>query len=315
MTTETSSSAPTYENTSAVVVLFHPAEGFCVALRRVQDQVRQLVVVANDRGGSARLGEMDPLKLTYLEMPTNAGLGAALNQGLRHAAATGSRWCLLLDQDTVVDAGLLSGLRAVFDSYPMSQRVGLLVPNYRSRGGARLGLPTAQEWQEVRAAVTSGSLVNMPALRDIGEMREDFFIEGIDTEFCLRLRASGWKIVGSGESLMVHGAGDAQERRLFGRTVLVSHHPAWRCHLQMRNLFWTLARWGSTDVRWTLATFSAVAKRLVLIALFETHRCAKLWAMAKGAAEGCWFGLWRAPLPSVSAARRAQESGLFAKRG
>jgi rhamnosyltransferase len=127
----------------------------------------------------------------------------------------------------------------------------------------------------------------------LGGMRESFFIEAIDLEFCLRVRAAGMHVVATGRPLMTHGAGAAEERLLFGRTVLVGHHPPWRCFLQYRNLTWTLLRYGRIDLTWTRRTLFAMLKRICLVCLFERQRCAKLWAMLRGTLVGIGEALRR----------------------
>ena len=124
-------------------------------------------------------------------------------------------------------------------------------------------------------------------------MREAFFIDGIDIEFCLRVRAAGMHIVATGRPLMTHGAGATEERRLFGRTVLVGHHPPWRCFLQYRNLTWTLLHYAWTDPKWTGMAIFAMVKRICLVCLFERQRCAKLWAMLRGTLVGIGQALRR----------------------
>jgi len=53
--------------------------------------------------------------------------------------------------------------------------------------------------------------------------------------------------VATGQTLMTHGAGAAEERHFLGRTLQVGHHPPWRCHLQFRNLTWTMLRQITTN--------------------------------------------------------------------
>jgi rhamnosyltransferase len=259
----------------------------------VQDQVAWLTVVSNDDGVMDRLAALDAGRLTHVRNSGNAGLAAALNMGLAHSRDRGFAWCLLLDQDTVVDEDLLTGLADAYSAYPDHEKIGFLVPNYRSPGGTRLAYCSDVAWQTVATAVTSGSLVPLAVIEQLGGMREAFFIEGIDIEFSLRVRAAGFHVVATGRPLMTHGAGAAEERRLFGRTVLVSHHSSWRCFLQYRNLTWTLLRYGGSDPKWTGLTLLAMLKRICLVCLFERQRCAKLWAMLRGTLVGIGQALRR----------------------
>ena len=274
---------PSSSNTVAVVVLFHPEGDLVARLQRVLPQVSMLVAISNDGEGPASLAGLDASRLTYLQAAGNIGLAAALNQGLAQAAQRGFVWCLLLDQDTLVDDDLVSGLAESHTACPNRSTVGVLVPNYRSPGAAaRLAYPSDATWQPMETAVTSGSLVALETVRRVGGMREAFFIEGIDLEFSLRVRSAGLQLVASGRPLMTHGAGATEERRLFGRTVLVGHHPSWRCFLQFRNLAWTLRRYGRQEPHWTRVTLVSMLKRLCIVFLFERQRLRKVWAMLSG---------------------------------
>jgi len=278
--------APSHDNTSAVVVLFYPEGDLLGRLKRVLPQVSRLIVLSNDGEGPQRLAGLDTTRITHIQAQGNIGLAAALNQGLSEAAKVEYAWCLLLDQDTEVDADLVAGLAETFLACPTRESVGLLAPNYRSPGGKRLAYPSDKAWQSLETAVTSGSLVAISAVHRAGGMREAFFIEGIDIEFSLRIRAAGLKLIGSGRPLMTHGAGAAEERRLFGRTVLVSHHTPWRCFMQFRNLTWTMWRYRRQEPRWVRAAMLSMVKRFILVLLFERQRFTKAWAMLRGTFAG-----------------------------
>lgn len=277
---------PSRANTMAAVVLFHPEGDLLSRLERVLGQVAGLVVVSNDGESAQRLAELDATRVTCLQNATNLGLALGLNQALAHASQAGYRWCLLLDQDTLVDLDLVEGLSAVYTAHPQPHKIGLLAPNYRSPGGSRTAYPTEATWQTLETAVTSGSLLFIDAVKQVGGMREAFFIEGIDIEFSLRLRAAGLQLVASGRPLMTHGAGAAEERRLFGRTVLVGHHSPWRCFMQFRNLTWTLWRYRRLEPHWTRTALVSMLKRYCIVFLFERQRLRKVWAMLRGTFVG-----------------------------
>jgi rhamnosyltransferase len=178
----------------------------------------------------------------------------------------------------------------VHHAYPQPQRIGALCANYRSPGSGLLAYPAGPVWHDVTAPVTSGTLLALTAVSRAGAMRDAFFIECIDIEFALRLRAAGLRLIASGRPLMTHGAGEALERRFFGRVVLVGNHAPWRCFLQYRNLTWTLLRYVVREPRWAAQSFLALFKKGVLVLLYERDRPAKLWAMCRGVFAGIgWF--------------------------
>ena len=57
--------APSRDNTSAVVVLFHPEGDLLGRLMRVLPQVSRLTVLSNDGEGPMRLAGLDAARITH----------------------------------------------------------------------------------------------------------------------------------------------------------------------------------------------------------------------------------------------------------
>jgi rhamnosyltransferase len=285
-------SEPTAANTLASVVLFHPEGDLISRLERVMNQVSHLVVVYNDGSDEQNLSRLDLTRITCISNATNQGLAKALNCALVHALKLDYSWCLLLDQDTLVDNDFVEGLASVYRAYPEPYNIGLLAPNYRSPGGTRIAYPQNAIWQNLETAVTSGSLLHMNAVRRVGFMCEDFFIEGIDIEYSLRLRSRGLQLIASGRPLMTHSAGNTEERLLFGHTILVSNHAPWRCFLQFRNLTWILCHYWSQEPHWRWVTLLSILKRYCIVFLFEQQSLRKAWAMVRGTIVGFFLAMF-----------------------
>ena len=280
-----------------MIVVYHPEGDFLGRFETVGDEVAHVVFVLNDGLPASRIEAARVSSHSTVFNPSNRGLGCALNQGIAEALGLGFEWVLLLDQDTTVLPGLVEGLANVYDAVAPKGDIGQLVANYRNPLGERVAYDADKLSQEVPTAVTSGSLVPLARVRQVGGMKESFFIEGIDLEFCLRLRSHGYRIYASGKVLMLHGAGQSEPRRFLGRTVLVGHHAPWRVRLQLRNLVWTLLRYGAVDWAWTANTVMAIVKKLVLIVTFEADRTQKCWAALLGMSEGL-AGQIANPLPA-----------------
>ncbi len=82
----------------------------------------------------------------------------------------------------------------------------------------------------MRLAISSGSLFNLPALKKIGWHNEDYFVDCVDYELCLRARRCGFKIG------LIKNAPDFdhvteqpdQTVTLFGKKLLVRRYSATR---------------------------------------------------------------------------------------
>lgn len=124
----------------------------------------------------------------YLTAGNNVGLGYSLSTICATAYAHGQQKLLFLDQDTGITHTTLEFIAAYPKTFPeeIEQRYAALVFN---------GNPsTNHSIREVRLAISSGSLFNLKALKQIGWHNNKYFVDCVDYEFCIRARRCGFKI-------------------------------------------------------------------------------------------------------------------------
>ncbi len=141
-----------------------------------------------------------PLKAEYVHDGSNGGLAPAYNYALQHAAANGTPWLLLLDQDTTLTEEYVEELIERMTSLDSSPQIGAIVPKltardtvyspessflYQMRKQARslkhpvdMGAVGVQE--RPMTAYNSGSLVRVAALREVGGFPADFWLDYLD---------------------------------------------------------------------------------------------------------------------------------------
>jgi N-acetylglucosaminyl-diphospho-decaprenol L-rhamnosyltransferase len=186
----------------------------------------------------------------------NGGYAYANNLGLRAAGFGGSgpgaspafRYVALLNPDTLPPPASLEQLVTFLDANPsfgvcgprverpdgnldracrrgsptplvaFYQLIGLARLFPRSRHFARYNLTYLPEDRQadVDAVVGACMLVRSEALERVGPMDERFFMYGEDLDLCLRIRASGWRVVYYPAVRVVHHKG--------GATRKYSHH-------------------------------------------------------------------------------------------
>ncbi|MHB1657592.1 MAG: glycosyltransferase [Burkholderiales bacterium] len=102
--------APDKSNICAIIVTYQPQSALLERATAIALQVGVVIVVDN-ASGNAYSSIFDSLlrlkNLTLIFNSENYGIAQALNTGIRHAAATGYDWTILLDQDTSFDQGSL----------------------------------------------------------------------------------------------------------------------------------------------------------------------------------------------------------------
>lgn len=140
---------------------------------------------------------------------------------------------------------------------------------------------------EAPLLITSGALCRVSALNDVRGFTEDLFIDHVDHDICLRLRARGWRIVIDPAAVMRHSIGRMRTHQVAGLGIRNSHHGADRQYYKYRN-FLLLVRRGTArhDLRWALRTLLALTWGPLKIVAFEDERKAKLRGVADGIRDG-----------------------------
>jgi len=99
--------------------------------------------------------------------------------------------------------------------------------------------------------ITSGSLIATEALKEIGDMREDFFIDHVDIEWCHRARAHGFRLFGTSNARIFHRMGEASLRVWYFGWRYESAYPPLRTYYRIRN-FVVLAKNPNIAVSWRI---------------------------------------------------------------
>lgn len=278
---------PSVMNVCAVVVTYFPDEGFEARLQTILPQVAKLVIVDNTPGTitlSPDLIAMWGERLHCIANHANRGVAAALNQGLEYALRQDYPWVLTLDQDTQCYPSMVTILGGVYVN--CSPRPAVIGSNYLDPRNHKPKVPTqGNDCLEQKTVITSGSLVNAKIAHLIGGFREDYFIDQVDHEFCLRLRTQGCRVVISREPTMAHSVG-----RPGGVAVpllgILPNHPPLRKYYIARNTVVTISAYWRQEPEWCLRRFVRLILGLGHMAVLEENRLAKVRAFSAGIADG-----------------------------
>lgn len=143
-----------------------------------------------------------------------------------------------------------------------------------------------QEVVEADFVISSGSLMPVSVLDDIGPMDENLFIDHVDTEWCLRAQSKGYRLFGVPGARMVHTLGDSRKRIWFLRRRNVPHHSPFRYYYILRNSI-LLQRRKYIPLKWRFAELLRSVRVVIFYGLFPANRLQCLQYMFKG----IWHGL------------------------
>lgn len=287
----------------AVIVTFQPDTTTLAALLgRLLTQTSAVVIADNGPAGAvARLvGEHRHAHLHHLDLGGNIGLAAALNRGVAHALSLGATHLLLSDQDSQPAPDMVERLLAACRQKEAEGiRVAAVGPRFIDRRSnnpppflrvvghslRRQCCNGEQAMPEVDYLITSGSLIPVSAWQAVGGMREELFIDCVDTEWGLRAQSLGWRSFGVCAAQMEHALGE-QPRTLFGKA-FPTHSPL-RHYYMARNAVW-LYRQPGLPGRWKVAHGKRLLLQLGFYSLLTPPRFSHCRAMLLGIWHG-WHG-------------------------
>ena len=285
---------------SAVVVTYQPTITLEDNVRRLCDQVAEVILVDNgSEGVSARsvesAGKMPGVHL--IRNGSNLGIAAALNIGIRHALQFKRSWIATFDQDTAIPEDYFEQLFQAYRICPDSRNVGMITPGGWTEIGASTAhaQPAKPAWTFAQGAISSGSLIRAGIFGLIGFYDDALFIDYVDTDFSLRLRKYGFKILSAPSVVLEHELGAKQTRRLLGFQISFRIHAAWRYYYIVRNRLLLYRRYLTFSPLWVLYDARWLLLELGRIIVLEGERQSKLHAVFHGIKDGLRGRIGRHP--------------------
>ncbi len=292
----------------AVVVTYLPDGALLRALLdALLGQTAGVLVVDNTPAADTRVQALcaawPQQTLRLIRLGDNFGIARALNVGIEAALGAGATHVLLSDQDSLPAPNMVAALLSALDDLKRAGRsVGAVGPTYTDRHtGITFPFQTAvpgkffyghrkpdatHPYIEALTLITSGTLVPEAVLREVGLMRDDFFIDNVDIEWSHRVRSAGHKLFGVGAAAMFHRMGDQALRVwYFGWRQESAYDPA-RVYYRIRN-YVALCRQPFISWRWKLRSGWNVLGVVYTQTVFGQQRQKAL----RMALRGLWDGL------------------------
>ncbi len=289
---------------AAVVVAYRPdLESLRQLVDALTPQVAHTILVVNgplEPEAEASLPGLHPSHTTRLGNARNVGLAAAQNQGIEVARQQGVDAVVFFDQDSLPPIGAVAALAHAWrERDAEGDSPGAVGVAYQGAGSRHWpGFVSIRWWGfgrrpcrsdadivEADFLISSGSLIPLCVLDDVGGMDEALFIDHVDTEWCLRAAAKGYRFFGVCGVRMTHALGEHSQRIWFGRWRQVSSHHPVRYYYMFRNSV-LLYRRRYVRLDWKLGDMLRSLQMLVFFGLFASRRREVLAMMFRGWRDG-----------------------------
>ncbi len=294
----------------ALVVTYRPdAVRLLELVESLAEQVNRVLIVDNSGFEDPSVEKLvlnhrafgDALSVVRLRQ--NCGIGSAINVGLEAARAAGFDYVLLSDQDSLPSSGMVDELlRTDTALRKEGLPVGLVSPEYVDEVtghafGFQVQRPgrffysvapprSGEPWIEILSAITSGSLIRLDVFDVVGEMREDYFIDYVDTEWCHRAIHFGYKLFGTSRAVLSQRLGEDQFPVWYLKWRPYNGYSPQRLYYRFRN-FIAILKADFVPGRWKLRALWYWLGNLYAYVLFSPRRLVNIRYIA----WGLWDGL------------------------
>lgn len=242
----------------AIIVIYFPVlEDLRQLLEVTFQQVDSIVVVDN----TPQLDHEFLLEYTLnnnlhlIALGDNLGIAYAQNIGIEWAIEQGADFVLLLDQDSAPYIDMVEKLKICITDFSDKQiNVAAAGPvTIDKRNGVSSSFTSSHAVPSnyaiypnatfVDFLISSGCLIKVTSLLELGGKRSNYFIDHVDTEWCYRARSRGAYLVGVLDAKLHHSLGD-EVKLLSGRNI--PYHSPLRDYYMFRNTIFTLKDAGAS---------------------------------------------------------------------
>lgn len=262
--------------TLAIIVTYYPASDLlhkCVS--SFIDDVDHVLVWENTPDcEAASFRFLDDPRIEYVTNGENS-ISKALNYAWNYAMRNGYDALLTMDQDSVFEN---------FHGYynwvenTLKQKTCICSPWYYAR-------MDAYKVFSQNHVITSGMMLPVSILDALGGYNEDFAVDGIDIDLCLRARNMNYDILQNSEFVLRQRFGQLYHKKILGHVFSGSGYSAWRLYGIFRNYIITYRRngrpeWLLKQIHWNMANYP----RNILFC--ESNKFKKLFYIMRGICEG-----------------------------
>ena len=205
-----------YPKIVGIVSIFNPLSSYCNNIRKMAQMVDALIIMDDSEVSHRHIVErVLSENITYYWNGNNIGLCKSINAGIRIALNNRADWILMMDQDSYPENDIVAVYKRYISGHNV-EKTAILAPQYNYDRHPRRAHPGIRQ---ISFANLSGSLINTKAILNFGLYDERFFVDGLDTEWCLRARKNHYTLLECSEAVIHHHPAETRYVELFGRRI------------------------------------------------------------------------------------------------
>lgn len=248
------------------------------------EQVNRIIIF--DNGSQNQVDIIRKFKISQITLITsdkNNGIAYALNEISKKAIKLGFLWLLTLDQDSIIRPNLVS----IYKSYiNQLTNIGQISCAYEDRNTHETydTLSSNVKVAKVKECITSGTLLNLKALKKVGGFDNSLFIDYVDIDLCFALRTKNYYTYRINYVGLYHELGHMEKKKTIFGNITVLNHNAMRHYYIARNQIIICRRFPKQEKK-GFVLLSQIF-RLSKVIIFEKDKSTKVKEIFRGIKDG-----------------------------
>lgn len=215
----------------------------------------------------------------YISKNSNEGLSVAFNMMCQKAIENGFDYICLLDQDSDFSSeNIFKMINHIKSS--KKKNVGIYVPEivYKHLENNRRLRQTSISETQIKWGISSGSFINLDIYKKTDGFDENYFIDRLDYDYCIKLNRLGYKLIKIKSSYLYQDLGQSRK----GIIGSVSQHSPIRHYYMFRNRLYFYAKNESNKVKNFSTIIFLSARHFLKVIFTEDEKREKIKMMVKG---------------------------------
>jgi len=185
---------------AGTVILFNPPNNILNNIESYSSSLEFLLIFDNSSNDDARKYFQNNIKFHYIWQGENKGIAERLNTAIEICENKKIDFLLTMDQDSSFSEKSMTVYLEKIKIFE-SQNIGMFGVIHE-----RKNKKPDVEWNQI--LITSGSIIDIDIANKVGQFDENLFIDGVDTDFCLKLLNYGYKTIIFNDILLNHSLGE-----------------------------------------------------------------------------------------------------------
>ncbi|MFC3121929.1 glycosyltransferase family 2 protein [Agaribacter flavus] len=272
----------------AIIILYYPEVDEVLNMLAELSSDLESVVLIDNTPIPMKIDFSQFSNVTHCKLGKNVGLASAQNQGLKHLLDLGCRFAFIFDQDTQIGAQYIKSMLQVWND-ANDQMLAAIGPQIICEFSDTIESPVIQTpyrksngLHYVKQIISSGMMLDLDKIKDIGLKEDGLFIDAVDHEWCWRAGKYAYAVAQTPEVQIRHRMG-VERKTLFACSYKVGQ-PI-RHYYQVRNVLLLLTR-PYVPFYWKIRNIGMIFVRLVLVILQGDNKLSRMSYIFQGLLDG-----------------------------